>query len=175
MRLARPGEDGALWQCATCGRPYAGICIPEVLRESKAELVLAESYFESTDEAEVHFETWKAAFELALRTNPSPYQSLRREFRKVQVAKVEAVEMTSDLQPVGSTIFLVMTNISPSGIGLVHEGQLEQQFLAIRFPPIGNTRIQAIAEIVRQDPWGDGLYDIGGTLIHRLGSQVSSD
>ena len=170
VRVAQLGEEAALWQCARCNRPEVGVVIPSLMQDFADHILLGACYFDLPSTAGIRYEMWQATFRHAQALHRVPANEARRARRMARIAAVEAIELNRDLQPVGQPFSVMLSDISPSGVGLINTHSLVEPFVAIRLPPVRENQIQVIAELKHQDLLRNGFYSIGGKLVHRLGS-----
>ena len=173
VRLTRTGESAALWKCASCNYPIAGVCVPPLFAQLCGRVVLSETYFDTSAAEPISQAMRHAALQLAQRTQSMPQHAARRSSREAKIKVVQAVSLSSGLNPIGDSLNVMMANVARDGIGLVHTQELMHRYLALQLPPVGDKRIQVILELIRQHPIQGGFVEIGGQLVFRLGASAS--
>jgi hypothetical protein len=64
----------------------------------------------------------------------------------------------------------VVANLSREGVGLVHPGRIEAEFIAMLLGAQEESPIQVIVRLVRHLQLEDPYFEIGGEFLLRLGS-----
>jgi len=148
------GGIGAVreWECRNCGATYLAslsLSSPNQLRSCIRPL----RYFP---------EHCKMA--TTLRT-PDIQRELRRHPRRPVMMSIPAMELDSDLFPVGEDFMVISRNLSACGIAIIHSRPLEGKMaVLIELPEIGH--VQLLLDIVRCRKSGT-LYEMGGAFFDR--------
>jgi hypothetical protein len=90
----------------------------------------------------------------------------RRASRHPTSFPVLATELNDRLLPTDTVLELLVTDVSTSGIALVHHEAITAKYLAVDLPLCGGGKIRVAIEIRRCVPEGN-VYLIGGRFVRR--------
>jgi hypothetical protein len=102
-----------------------------------------------------------------VRNLVSSYEPIieRREAPRLSVTfSARAVALDDQLRPVGDEFFLVVRNISATGLGLLSTTPVNSTFLAIEFATDGGETLHVAIEVRRCQPIGP-CFDVGGRFV----------
>ncbi|MGI9430493.1 MAG: hypothetical protein ACR2NM_17665 [Bythopirellula sp.] len=131
---------------------------------------LDERSFDVSDEAEISLAARKRAMHLASRPVGNAHREMRRSERIAQSLVVPAIQLSNGLVPIGEPFQIMVANLSGEGVGMVHDEQIDSDYIAIEFQPTSQSPIQVIVQLVRQRELFPPYYEIGGEFVVRLGS-----
>lgn len=169
LRMSTGNETAALWFCATCNVPYVACCVEEALKAQALSVRLDGRYF---DVSQLPTITPARRQEIARLVNRAPTSAQAEKRRSKRIAKslvVPAVSLGPGMVPVGDAFQVMVTNISKEGIGLVHDGQIPCQYIAIELRATPDNPVQMIVRLVRHRQLDAIYYEIGGEFFVRLG------
>ncbi|MCG8448954.1 MAG: hypothetical protein MI725_05160 [Pirellulales bacterium] len=86
-----------------------------------------------------------------------------------------AIQLDSSMNPVGLPLQFIVANLSRQGIGLVHNGPIRSQYLALKLTPDKGDPIQVVVRVVRQQILIPPFFELGGQFYVRLGSTVETE
>jgi hypothetical protein len=102
-----------------------------------------------------------------VRNLVSSYEPIieRREAPRLSVTfSARAVALDDQLRPVGDEFFLVVRNISATGLGLLSTTPVKSTFLAIELATDGGETLHVAIEVRRCQPIGP-CFDVGGRFV----------
>ncbi|HVC95300.1 MAG TPA: hypothetical protein VND64_16510, partial [Pirellulales bacterium] len=70
------------------------------------------------------------------------------------------------LRPVGDEFFLIVRNVSATGIGVLSTTPVNSPYLAIELATDGGETLHVAIEVRRCQPIGP-CFDVGGRFVHR--------
>jgi hypothetical protein len=166
------GEHAARWQCARCGLPFAAICSGEQLAEFSSLVRLDDIYFDTNGLPDITSAQRAVVSRIAAKSRREVDRERRRSRRVSQSLVVPAVALGSNLNPIGSPMQLMVANISPEGIGLVHSRPITRELIVVELMPVDRAPVQVIVKLVWCRPLQGHLYESGGRFVIRLGSEA---
>lgn len=169
LRLSRYGEPVVVWLCAKCSVPFVAQCLVDRLPAEANTVRLDERYFDTRMLPSISAELKREVAQLASRGRPKPSAEKRRSLRVPQEMVVPAVVLSDDFVPVGDSFQVVVANLSLEGIGLLHEGRIDAEYVVLQLTPCGKAQIQVVVRLVRSLALGSSIYEIGGEFYVRLG------
>jgi ribosomal protein L37AE/L43A len=171
LRMSGPERDSsAVWRCAACNVSAEGSCERALLMRNPQSVLLDLRYFEVSDQPEIDAEQRRSAGELANQPPTENEVERRRSTRVTQSLVAPAVALTSNFMPQGAPFQTVVANLSREGVGLVHPGRIEAEFIAMLLGAQEESPIQVIVRLVRHLQLEDPYFEIGGEFLLRLGS-----
>ena len=84
------------------------------------------------------------------------------------------MKLDSSLNPQGIPFQVMVANVSREGIGLVHHGPIDSEYIAIELPLDEQQPIQIVTRLVRQRELDKPLIEFGGEFYVRLGSELQT-
>lgn len=163
-------ELPAVWRCSSCGNLVEGFCGQALLVRNPHLVLLHDRYFDVSGLPEIDSAERRRACELTTPIGPARQAERRRSSRSAQSFVAPAIALTPNLTPQGSPFRLTVANLSREGIGLVHPGRIDADFIAMLLGSQGSGHIQVIVRIVRHLQLEEPYFEIGGELFLRLGS-----
>ena len=170
LRLTAHDEPAAVWLCAQCNVPFVACCVREALLKNAKLIRLDERFFDVSGQAEISVSKRQQAVKLASRPVGSTQLNQRRSERVIQSLVVPATKLGDGFVPVEEPFQLMVANLSGEGIGLVHDGPIDTDYILIELAPNSLSPIQVIVRLVRQRELTPPYYELGGEFMVRLGS-----
>ena len=170
LRLSQRGERGVVWLCAECSVPFVALCIKDRLPDAAATIRLDDRYFDTGGLPAISPKVRREVAMLAERAANAIANNHRRSERISQSLVVPAVKLNAGLNPEGSSFQVMVANVSREGIGLVHNGSIDTEYLAIKLTLDENEPIQVVVRLVRERNLQLPLREFGGEFFVRLGS-----
>jgi hypothetical protein len=163
-------ESSAAWRCAVCNEQAVGFCEQALLMRNPQSVLFDERYFDVSDQPEIDAAQRRRACDLAKRPLTARQLERRRSARVTKSLVAPAIALTSNFMPKGSAFRAMVANLSREGVGMVHLGRIEAEFIAMLFASQEGTPIQVIVRIVRHLQLEEPYFEIGGEFYLRLGS-----
>ncbi len=171
LRASDGVETDAIWLCCECRIPYVACCVEDLLEINAASVRLDERYFDVSDQAPISLAE-RREVALILNRVPKPVASNRRRSQRIaQSIAVPAVDLGQGFSPEGDAYQIMVANLSKEGIGIVHDGPIHAEFLAVELTPSDSDEapLQVIVHLVQQRQLDPIYYVIGGEFMFRLG------
>lgn len=169
LRSSDGVETDAIWLCCECRIPYVACCVEDLLEINATSIRLDERYFDVSDQAPISLAE-RREVALILNRVPKPAASNRRRSKRImQSIAVPAVDLGEGFAPEGDAYQVMVANLSKEGIGIVHDGPIDTEFLAVELTPLKEAPLQVIVHLVRQRQLDPIYYVIGGEFMFRLG------
>ena len=172
LRKRQQGEPRTLWLCSTCNVPIVAIGIKELLVSHGNLVSLEDRYFDTRRKSGIGPDLLQQLERYLLEKKPIQGDERRRSVRKEHVRIEAGIELNDLLAPVGLPREMLISDISTEGIGLVHHGYLQSNYIALELSPQPETTVQVIVKIVRQREINSYFYQIGGQFLARLGQRT---
>jgi len=174
LRLTNGDEYAAAWLCVKCQVPFVACGVAEALLEN-AELVrLSEQAFDISGQAPISLSERQRAVQLASRPINKTHLDQRRSERISKSLAVPAVQLDSNFTPMGNAFQIMVANLSPEGVGMVHDQPIEAEHLCLEFSPTSQSPIQILVRLVRQRELTPPYNELGGLFLTRLGNLTAS-
>ena len=93
----------------------------------------------------------------------------RRSIRRKDIHIEVGIELSDSFTPVGLPREMLIADLSRDGIGLIHNGYFQSNYLALELSLNAELPVQVIVKIVRQREVNSYFYQIGGHFVARLG------
>ncbi len=170
LRLTTHNEPAAVWLCAKCNVPYVACCVQEALLKNAKLIRLDERFYDVSDQPAISLNERKQAIRIASRPVGGAHLDQRRSERVAQSLVVPAIKLGEGFVPVEEPFQLMVANLSGEGVGLVHDGPIDTDYILIELSPNSQSPIQVIVRIVRQRELTAPYYELGGEFMVRLGS-----
>jgi len=170
LRLTTHNEPAAVWLCAKCNVPFVACCVREALLKNAQLIRLDERFFDVSGQPDISLSARQQAIKLASRPVNASHLDKRRSERVVQSLVVPAVKLVDGFVPVEEPFQVMVANLSSEGVGLIHNGPIDSDYLVIEFSPKSKSPIQVIVHLVRQRELTPPYYELGGEFMVRLGS-----
>lgn len=172
LRVAGSSEQSAAsWKCANCSKSVLGYCETALLLRNSHTVSLDDPYFDVSNSPEIDLQQRRTVAKMAER-KPTGYQSDRRRSPRIPQSLVApAICLTSGLMPFGTPFRVMVANLSREGAGLVNEGRIKADYIAMLLKPEPERAVQVIVRIVRHLQLEGPYYEIGGEFHLRLGSK----
>ena len=170
LRLTTNSEPAAVWRCAKCDVPFVACCVRQALLENAQLIRLDERSFDVSDQPAISLTERKRAIQLASRPVSAVHREMRRSERVAQSLVVPAIRLNNGFVPMGGSFQVMVANLSGEGVGLVHDGPIDSDYIAIEFSPTSQSPIQVVVQLVRQRELTPPYYELGGEFVVRLGS-----
>lgn len=170
LRMSAAGERGAVWLCAGCSVPFVSICIKDRLVDDAWSVRLDERYFDTDGLPAISNKLRREALKLAERAEAALADDQRRSERVLHSLVVPAVKLDASMNPFGKSFQVMVANISREGVGMVHSGPIDSEYIALKLPLDDDEPIQVVARIVRERELKKPLREFGGEFFVRLGS-----
>ena len=163
-------ESSAVWRCSACHEPAVGYCEQALLMRNPQSILLDDRYFDVSGQPKIDAEERRKACELTNRAATAKQLERRRSARVSQSLVAPAVALSSNLMPHGTPFWAIVANLSCEGVGLVHLGRIESEFIAMQLGSQEDSPIQVIVRLVRHLQLEEPYFEIGGEFFLRLGS-----
>lgn len=163
-------EPAAVWLCAKCKVPFVACCVKEALLKNAQLIRLDERFFDVSEQPAISLSERQQAIKLASRPIGASHSDKRRSERVDQSLVVPAIKLGAGFVPVEEPFQLMIANLSGEGVGLVHDGPIDNEYILIELSPRSQSPIQVIVRIVRQRELTPPYYELGGEFMVRLGS-----
>jgi hypothetical protein len=149
------GDDPACreWACRQCGATYYACLVPGSAPYLRDRLRL------------VHYFP-KRVQEIPDISQHEPGIELRRHRRRSVTMRIPLTQLDHELMPVGEDFEVLSSDLSESGIALLHTEPLRGKLAALIVLP-DYQYVQLILRIVRCQPRGS-LYEMGAKFLQRL-------
>jgi len=171
--LTKHDEPAAVWLCARCNVPFVACCVKKALLRNAQLIRLDERYFDVAEQPAVSIRERQVAIQLAKRAIEKSYLQQRRSERVAQLLVVPAIKIESGFTPIDDPFQIMVANLSIEGVGLVHDGPINTEYVALELSPHSQSPIQVIVRLVRQRELTPPFYELGGEFLVRLGSVAS--
>jgi hypothetical protein len=146
-------EPAREWECRSCGATYIASLDP-LSPSERRDSIRMRHYFPE------HREATSTLSSIVLK------EERRAHPRRPMMVSVLAVELDSDLFPIGEDFTVISRNLSASGIAIVHSRPLAGRLaVLLELPKLGY--VQLLLNIVRCKKIGS-LYEMGGAFIERI-------
>lgn len=170
LRLTVGDEPAAVWQCAKCQVPFVARCVESALAKNASLIRLGKRSFDVSGQSNISLSKRQKAIQLSSRRVNASQLEQRRSKRVDQSLVVPAVKLGPGFVPYDEPFQIMVANLSREGVGLVHDGPLDCEHIAIEFSPTSTSPIQVIVRLVRQRELTAPYHEIGGVFFVRLGS-----
>jgi hypothetical protein len=175
LRMSQQGEQSAVWLCAECSVPFVSVCIKDRLESNARNIKLDNRYFDTEGLPPISPKLRREVIKMAEREADALSGEHRRSQRVSQSLVVPAVKLNANFNPTGRSFQIMVANVSREGIGLVHPGPIDAEYIALKLTLDEEEPIQVVTRLVRQRELQGDILEFGGEFYVRLGSVLEKE